>query len=153
MDEIKGFNQNPTGSEVIEAKKQFTSGTTFAGIGLVLLIVGNLFSAVPGNLSYLGNGFLIIAFAAIFIGCYRMAKGKGYHAAWSLLGFLSLIGFIILYFLPTRIKATEPIDEKTDSYNDQVDKSLKQLGLALLIIFLVFAAVGIWTWYVLNYKY
>ena len=44
-----------------------------------------------------------------FYGLYNYAKGKGYHGAWALLGFLSIIGLIILVSFPDRHK---PIKQK-----------------------------------------
>ena len=91
-------------NEKAEAKKLFSSGTTYAGIGFVLVLIGELFNPVGGTLTYLGKGMMIIGLPVFFVGCFRMAKGKGYHMAWGLLGFLSIIGIIILYLMPNRIE-------------------------------------------------
>jgi cation transport ATPase len=102
--EQRDDNQISSQNEIAEAKKIFNSGTTFAGIGFLILIVGRIFNLMGGNMIYFGKILLILAMIIFFIGCFRMAKGKGYHMAWGLLGFLSLIGLIILFLLPNRIE-------------------------------------------------
>jgi hypothetical protein len=49
-----------------------------------------------------GNLCALIAMGLSIAGCYLYAKGKGHHGAWSLLGFLAFIGFIILAFFPDK---------------------------------------------------
>ncbi len=87
-----------------DAKNLYKSGTSFAGLGLVLTILGRFFYSLLGYISYLAIGMLVAGMPLFFFGCYRMAKGKGYHGAWALLGLLSLIGLIILFLLPNRIE-------------------------------------------------
>ncbi len=91
-------------THLTDAKNLFKSGTSFAGLGIVLTILGRLFYLLPGYISYLAIGMLVAGIPLLFFGCYRMAKGKGYHGAWALLGLLSLIGLIILFLLPNRIE-------------------------------------------------
>jgi len=107
MDDDKTINQSHISKSngTIATKKLYNTGTSFAGLGLVLMVLGHLFKSLPGYISPMGIGMLFFGIPLFFFGCYRMAKGKGYHGAWALLGFLSLIGLIILFLLPTRVKS------------------------------------------------
>lgn len=66
------------------------------GIGFLLQIFGRSLASIGGTGG--GVGVLIQLFSAILFiwGCCMYAKGKGYHPAWGLLGFLSIIGLIVL---------------------------------------------------------
>ena len=44
----------------------------------------------------------VVGIIFFFYGLYNYAKGKGHHGAWGLLGFLSIIGLIILVCFPDR---------------------------------------------------
>lgn len=72
------------------------------GVGLLIqigasiaLAVTNISLAILGMVSFLG--FIVFA-----LGCYYYAKGKGRSGLWGIIGFLSLIGFIILLILPDK---------------------------------------------------
>ena len=78
----------------------------FVGVGFITQIIGRFLtvnatislSLVLGYLVQIGGAALMI------IGCVNYAKGKGYSGAWGLLGFLSIIGFIVLALFPDRHK-------------------------------------------------
>ncbi len=76
------------------------------GIGLIGEILGHsLFDS--GNL---GLAMLVALFGAAFFiwGCAQYAQAKG-HSAWlGVLGLLSLLGLIVLFFLPDRHKEARP---------------------------------------------
>ena len=83
-----------------EYKKRINLGV---GIGFILHTAGKImFSGYAGHgHSVILAGYIIFALAIpIFIyGLSMYAKAKGRHWAWGFLGFLSLFGLIILYFL------------------------------------------------------
>lgn len=49
--------------------------------------------------------FRIVGAILFVTGCCYYAKGKGYHAAWGLLGLLSLIGLLVLICMRDKHKA------------------------------------------------
>ena len=56
---------------------------------------------------YLGDVGVLIALiggVCLIIGCCYYSKAKGHHAAWGLLGLLSMIGLIILVCFPDKNK-------------------------------------------------
>ena len=67
--------------------------------GIVLQAVGALW----GDL-----GLLLCGTIWLIIGLFYFAKGIGRSPAWCLLGFLSIIGFFVLYFLPDLKKDATP---------------------------------------------
>ena len=72
------------------------------GLGFVLQLLPRLMGFPP-----VLAGLCAIAGTILFIwGCCSYAIAKGHSWAWGLLGFLSLLGLIILLFLPDRNKAT-----------------------------------------------
>jgi len=78
--------------------------TTNIGVGLGLIgsIVGRMLiqsgSPLPG-------AFIALAGLGVFIwGCSQYAKAKGHSPWWGALGILSLIGLLVLFFLPDRHK-------------------------------------------------
>jgi hypothetical protein len=79
------------------------------GLGIVLFIVSAA-TAVNANrsgstgLALAANVVEIVSGVLFIWGCCMYAKGKGYSAAFGLLGFLSLIGLIILVVLPDKAK-------------------------------------------------
>ena len=69
------------------------SGRT--GIGIFNIEVEVLFGSI----------ILLIGTALFLYGLCMYAKGKGYNASWGLLGFLTIIGWIILACLPDKHKS------------------------------------------------
>jgi hypothetical protein len=106
MNDSMQDKQSRTANETYstDARKSYKSGTSFAGLGFILTILGRLFYSLPGYISYLAICMLVAGIPLFFFGCHRIAKGKGYHDAWALLGLLSLIGLIILFLIPNRIE-------------------------------------------------
>jgi hypothetical protein len=47
---------------------------------------------------------VISGYAAFIWGCCNYAMKKGHHWAWGLLGFLSLLGLLVLFFMRDRTK-------------------------------------------------
>ena len=77
---------------------------TFVVAGLALEILGSIL-AKAGFLGWLVGGPLAALGAVLFImGCCFYAKAKGYAWWIGLLGLLSCIGLIVLYFLPDQHK-------------------------------------------------
>lgn len=78
--------------------------TTNIGVGLGLIgeILGRfLINSGSGAL----GGLLVLAGLVSFIwGCSQYAKAKGHSPWWGALGVLSLIGLLVLFFLPDRHK-------------------------------------------------
>ena len=52
---------------------------------------------------------LIVGTVMLFIGLAYYAKAKGRNPAWGLFGLLSIIGLIILYFLPDKLKSNDAV--------------------------------------------
>jgi hypothetical protein len=77
---------------------------TFVIAGIVLQIVGSII-AKAGFLGWLvGGPVALIGSVLLIMGCCFYAKAKGYAWWFGLLGLLSCIGLIILYFLPDQHK-------------------------------------------------
>jgi hypothetical protein len=75
--------------------------TYILGIGLISAI----FLPDLPNLASSLRAFLQISCFVVFIwGCVELAKAKGYHPIWGMLGILQLIGLIILIVLPNKNK-------------------------------------------------
>ena len=70
------------------------------GIGLILSLGGKVISSNPNETIALLGSILGLMGIPIFIyGLSMYAKAKGRSWVWGILGFLNLIGLIILYFL------------------------------------------------------
>ena len=66
--------------------------------GFVMQVAGSLFGGPLGMLLLLGG-------LGVFLwGCVCYAQGKGQSGLWGLLGLTSLLGLIILVFLPDHHK-------------------------------------------------
>jgi len=80
------------------------------GLGIILQIAGRFVmgsgAAVAGGLAGPELGLILIlgGVVAFIYGCRSYAKGKGHHPAWGFLGLLSIVGLIILVFLPDKHK-------------------------------------------------
>lgn len=74
------------------------------GLGIVLQIAGRILAHDGGALRPLG-GLVVLGGAVLFIwGCAQYAKGKGHSPWFGAFGLLSIIGLLVLYFLPDRHK-------------------------------------------------
>ncbi len=74
------------------------------GLGVLAQLIGFIASQYVdiGTILWLA-AILIYGGIILFIwGLWSYAIGKGYRGAWGLLGFLSLIGFVILFFFPDK---------------------------------------------------
>ena len=76
--------------------KRYNNISLAWGIPSLILQVGGQMAGEPA-VAILGTVLLIIALA-------YYAKAKGYYPAWGLLGFLSIIGWIILGLMKDRAK-------------------------------------------------
>ena len=75
------------------------------GVGLLFQFIGNvLIGSGSGTLPTLGLLLLLTGWGIFIWGTVSYAQGKGHHGAWGILGFLSLLGLIILVLLPDRYK-------------------------------------------------
>ena len=86
---------------VAEYKKKanlYVGGAILGGILLAILSYG---MGMKGGLGSVPNLLIAIPF---FIGLYYYAKAKGYSGWLALLGFLHLLGLIILVLLPDKKK-------------------------------------------------
>ena len=85
---------------------QYKSRTNIGvGIGLVLQIAGRTIShdSVSGS-SPIGTLVIIAGIAAFIWGCAQYSLGKGHSRWFGALGLLSILGLIVLVFLPDRHK-------------------------------------------------
>ena len=73
-----------------------------AGLGIVLQIAGRVLAAQSDALALHGFALSLVGLVVFIYGCFCYAKGKGHSPWWGLLGLLSIIGLIILVFLPDR---------------------------------------------------
>ena len=66
--------------------------------GLILQVVGNVMASKPENQ---GTGRVLVALGTLLLigGLGMYAKAKGRSLAWGLMGFLSIIGLIVLAML------------------------------------------------------
>lgn len=75
--------------------------------------------AVPGFVLQLATGSALLGFVGgilVIVGLMQYAKMKGRHRAWGLLGLLSIIGLLILYFVPPICRRC---GEKNSSSNER----------------------------------
>ena len=76
-----------------------------AGLGIIGQIVGRaLLNSSSQGLAMAGLVVALAAFALFIWGCMQYAKAKGQSGWFGLLGFLSIIGLLVLFFLPDRHK-------------------------------------------------
>jgi hypothetical protein len=75
------------------------------GVGIVLQIIGRLVVIRSGSGEVLLGSLVVLLGAGVLIwGCAQYATGKGHSPWFGALGLLSIIGLIILVFLPDRHK-------------------------------------------------
>jgi hypothetical protein len=67
--------------------------------GLILQIVGQ---AMTDSIGPLGKPVVVLGTGLLMFGLAYYAKAKGRHPAWCLMGFLSLLGLIVLACLEDR---------------------------------------------------
>jgi hypothetical protein len=85
-----------------EYKKKTNIGV---GLGILVQIIGRIAIESGGDGGAVIGLVLVLVGLGLFIwGCISYSKGKGHHAAWGLLGLLSIIGLIILVLFPDRHK-------------------------------------------------
>lgn len=78
--------------------------------GIILQLVGQFAPAAiggnppPDGLVYGGLVVMLLGTVLLIMGLSWYAAAKGHHRAWGLMGFLSLIGLIVLACLPDRKK-------------------------------------------------
>ena len=81
--------------------KYETKSNGFIIAWLSLQLAGLLASIYLGDVGVL---IALIGGVCLIIGCCYYSKAKGHHAAWGLLGLLSMIGLIILVCFPDKNK-------------------------------------------------
>ena len=103
------------------------------------LILGytSVFFGMPSLVESGSKFATIIAFSGYFLlglGCWALAKGKGYHSAWGLIGVLNMLGPIILAFFKDRHKSDYISDSYTLDINRKKAFFLIVFGVFILII-------------------
>ena len=83
-------------------KEQYEKRRTSCCIPGIIMTICAGGAAQDWTQSWLVFCLLIIGTVLLIYGCYCWAKYKGRHGAFSLLGFLGLIGFLILSRLKDR---------------------------------------------------
>lgn len=74
------------------------------GLGLLLQIAG-VFVQSPIGMDAALSAILIISGLSLFVwGCWSYAQKKGYSGAWGLLGFLNLLGLLVLFLFKDKSK-------------------------------------------------
>ena len=77
------------------------------GIGFVLVLIGRALARSQLDTGTVIGWVLCLIGLGFFVwGSGQYAKGKGHSAYWGALGLLYILGFVVLYFLPDRHKAT-----------------------------------------------
>lgn len=77
------------------------------GIGVIGQIIGRtLADSTSSGQASLGLIIAVLGSLAFIWGCMQYAKGKGHSGWFGLFGFLSLLGLLVLFFLPDRHKAS-----------------------------------------------
>lgn len=77
-------------------------GVLIQGFGYFAEFLNNNRAAGAGQPMIRSSVFFLIGSIFLLIGLMYYAKAKGRNPAWSLLGFLSIIGIIILALLPDK---------------------------------------------------
>jgi hypothetical protein len=84
--------------------KAYNNKSLLLGVpGLIIQIVGRVMMGDPGS-SGLGTIVLLAGSALLVTGLAYYAMAKGRTPVWCLMGFLSLIGLIVLAVLPDLAK-------------------------------------------------
>ena len=75
------------------------------GLGIVLEIAGRILTDIenPGPRT-IGSLVILVGAIAFIWGCAQYCRGKGHSPWWGALGLLSILGLIVLFFLPDRHK-------------------------------------------------
>ena len=76
------------------------------GAGILLQVAGRFLVARSQGTSIIGVVLLVVGAIFFVWGCMNYAEGKGHSKWFGLLGLLSILGLIILVFLPDHHKAT-----------------------------------------------
>ncbi len=84
-----------------EKKRETNIGV---GIGFVMQLLGNALQTQGGALVAIGLLVTLAGLAVFIWGCMSYCEGKGYSKWLGLLGLLSIIGLLVLVFLPDRHK-------------------------------------------------
>ena len=74
------------------------------GSGIVLQIVGRSLQGQGESTMLLGFLLILVGFGAFIWGCASYAQGKGHSQWFGALGFLSIIGLIVLVVMPDKNK-------------------------------------------------
>jgi len=70
------------------------------------IALGVLAAALAGVLSDVAYIFIVVAWIFFFIACLTFAKAKGYsQGVGIILGLFGLIGLLVLFFMPDKLKA------------------------------------------------
>lgn len=77
------------------------------GIGILCQVIGFVASYYVdiGTILWLAAILIYGGIILLVWGLWSYAVGKGYRGKWGLLGFLGVIGLIILFFFPDKNKA------------------------------------------------
>jgi hypothetical protein len=87
---------------VLKATLCCITGLFLNAFGRVMLMESG--KQIFGTFSSMGASIQILGFVLWFLGCYFIAKGKGYNGWWTLLGAIPILGVIFLAFLPNKNK-------------------------------------------------
>lgn len=87
---------------------EFKRTTNIAvGVGFVLFLIGRpLELSQSSPVALLGSVMLLAALGFFVWGSSQYARGKGHSPYWGILGLIFPLGFVILFFLRDRHKAT-----------------------------------------------
>jgi hypothetical protein len=77
-----------------------TSARNAAWVFFIALLLALVFAGMHAAL--LLRAALLVSYVTAFVWYFNFAKAKGYSGWWALLGFLHLLGFIIILCMPDK---------------------------------------------------
>ena len=82
---------------------------------IVKIVISIVLSLVAGIIHF--NPFGLVSIAAVvfsILGCIDWAKAKGLSPWWGAIGLLGLIGWIIMFFVPSKAGSTFSADANSN---------------------------------------
>jgi hypothetical protein len=80
------------------------SAGTAAWVFFIALLIALVFGVLHAVV--LMRAALLVSYVTAFVWYFNFAKAKGYSGWWALLGFLHLIGFIIILCMPDKTSSS-----------------------------------------------
>lgn len=88
-------------------------------LAVLFLIPGYLFFILDLTASNDNRIFMVVGYVLLLLGCWALAKSKGYNSAWGFLGILNIGGPIILAFF--RDKTKEDLQQNDEISEEEIE--------------------------------